>query len=208
LLVVGEVIRLHVTGRSKPGTSGRGAELKASVLVTTGFYAHTRNPLYVGNLAIWAGMAVLGGNLYVLPIIVAVVGLQYYFIVRAEERFLVARHGDAYREFLAHVPRFFPQPRAWKSASPSLIFDWRRAIFREHDTICAIFVGAWGLASLGHPRLLLEQPLGGLVAWYGALVLGTLVWLAVKWIKKTQIQSLERSLATIDGEAGTRRTAA
>jgi protein-S-isoprenylcysteine O-methyltransferase Ste14 len=79
-------------------------------LVADGPYRHLRNPLYFGNLLLAAGMALLasrtGGAIIILGNLLIVLRL-----IGHEEAALVNSQGDAYRAFLAAVPRLWPSLR-------------------------------------------------------------------------------------------------
>ena len=78
----------------------------ATALVIGGPYRLSRNPMYVGLTALYLGVALLG-NLgwapLLLPLPLAVVAL---WIVPAEERYLEARFGQAYRDYRGRVRRW------------------------------------------------------------------------------------------------------
>jgi protein-S-isoprenylcysteine O-methyltransferase Ste14 len=76
-----------------------------AILLTGGPYAFSRNPMYVGELAIWLGWTILYANLPVLiglAFLAALVGL----LAPREERALEAKFGDVYRRYKARVPRW------------------------------------------------------------------------------------------------------
>jgi protein-S-isoprenylcysteine O-methyltransferase Ste14 len=193
LLIVGEAIRMHVAGRAKPGTSGRGCNFRSAELIIEGLYSRTRNPLYLGNLLIWAGMAVLTTHVVLLAICLSVVGLHYHFIIRAEERFLLRRHGDRYRRYRTLVPRFFPRlrhcaPVAAELRSPDgAVFSLPRALFREHDTLFAILAGAWGIASLDAGFFRPGNVVSSTGLWWISIpVVSAVAWLVLKVLKKAR----------------------
>lgn len=81
---------------------------KNAELTTSGPYAYTRNPLYLGSMAIAFGFAVAGGR---WPIGIALAGLFlaiYLPTIRSEETYLRATFAgfDAYA---AQVPRLLPR---------------------------------------------------------------------------------------------------
>ena len=82
---------------------------KSLSLVCDGPYALCRHPLYVGAFLILASLAVFLTS----PVVFAatlVIGLIYgLLIVPSEERHAAACFGDAYREYCAVTPRFWPR---------------------------------------------------------------------------------------------------
>lgn len=80
------------------------------VLVTTGPFAWTRNPIVLSHAVASLGVALLVAS----PAAVALVlllGVPVQFVVRIEERTLEARYGDAYRRYRDAVPRWIPRRR-------------------------------------------------------------------------------------------------
>src|SRR5436853_7765334 len=59
LCIAGQALRAWVLGQVPDGTSGQNEKLIATGLNTQGPYASTRNPLYLGNLAITLGLCLL-----------------------------------------------------------------------------------------------------------------------------------------------------
>ena len=154
-LILGEFLRLWAVGYAGGATRSRtlGA---ASDLVTTGPYAHVRNPLYLGNLLLSLGVCIIA-NVYWM-IIVLLVGyfIQYLPIIASEEAYLRDFCGTAYQTYYTAVPRFIPRLRSY--ANPSAhSFSFYRALKAEKRTLTAIacviglIVGAGMLAhSLVH----------------------------------------------------------
>jgi protein-S-isoprenylcysteine O-methyltransferase Ste14 len=79
------------------------------VLMTRGPYAYSRHPMYVTELALWLGWAVLYGSWIVLAGFVALWVVASILAPR-EERALEARFGEAYRRYRGHVPRWLGIP--------------------------------------------------------------------------------------------------
>lgn len=81
-------------------------------LVTHGVYRWTRNPQYATVIPAYAGLAVAaesGGVVLLVALLIAV----YVLMAHAEEPWLHAQYGDAYRRYAHAVPRFFNFRRAW-----------------------------------------------------------------------------------------------
>ena len=92
---------------------------KLEVLTTTGPYAFTRNPLYLGSAVLAAGAAwamhswISGG---ILAVYFAVV---YYVVMRREEGELRGHFGEAFELYARTVPLFFPRITPAKIAGSS-----------------------------------------------------------------------------------------
>jgi protein-S-isoprenylcysteine O-methyltransferase Ste14 len=115
LLLVGggHFVRVWALGHAGPTT--RSTRLQAPFLVESGPYAHVRNPLYVANIVIGTGIALVSGQAWLWPLLPLLLLLQYRAIVAAEERYLEERFGNRYRGYCAAVPRFWPRLRAYRN---------------------------------------------------------------------------------------------
>jgi len=83
---------------------------ESTVLVTTGPYRFSRNPIYVGLTLLLVCAAVLFGTLtpwLVVPSFVLVIRQRF---VLKEEALLRARFGASYEAFCARIPRWFGLP--------------------------------------------------------------------------------------------------
>ncbi len=74
-------------------------------LAITGPYRFTRNPQYVGDLLLLAGLMVLA-NAWYATLGLAVLMLAFVLMPLAEEPWLEEVYGDAYRAYKTHTPRF------------------------------------------------------------------------------------------------------
>jgi protein-S-isoprenylcysteine O-methyltransferase Ste14 len=86
--------------------------LTPGYLLTRGPYRCSRNPIYVGEAAIWAGWALLFGSLPVATGLAALVVVQRG-IVRIEERMLQTRWGVSYDDYQRQVPRWIGLPAVY-----------------------------------------------------------------------------------------------
>jgi protein-S-isoprenylcysteine O-methyltransferase Ste14 len=80
-------------------------------LVMGGPYAHTRNPMYVAELSLWLGWALIFGSLPVLAGAVALWALMSFVALPWEERALAERFGESYLAYKKSVPRWLPWTR-------------------------------------------------------------------------------------------------
>lgn len=81
---------------------------KNEELTTTGPYAHTRNPLYLGSVVIGIGFAVAALSWWVVIAIVVLYVAIYVPVIRGEEAFLSARFPQ-FAQYAASVPRLLPR---------------------------------------------------------------------------------------------------
>jgi len=100
-----------------PGLSIRalasGHVRKNEALATSGPYAYTRNPLYLGSLLIGVGFAVAARSWWVGVVLVVMLLAIYLPVIRDEEAFLRQRFPE-FEEYARLVPRMAPRivPRA------------------------------------------------------------------------------------------------
>lgn len=74
-------------------------------LVTEGLYQYSRNPQYLGDIAIIGGWAILSASGWAIPLSLG--GIVVFALTPfAEESWLEELHGDAYREYRSRVGRF------------------------------------------------------------------------------------------------------
>jgi len=141
ITIVGELIRLwsvyHI------GAISRTRSERLGPLVASGPFALVRNPLYVANIQLWVGFAIAARMLWLAPIVVVLLALEYHAIVRWEEMLLESRLGQAYREYAARVPRWIPSfnrgDRGLRRARKG--FSWSATLFSERGTLLAIAAG-------------------------------------------------------------------
>lgn len=114
--LVGELIRFW-------GVSWAGSETRTTggvggtFLIISGPFAYVRNPLYVGNILLYLGLGIMSFALFPYLQIVAIIFflVQYYFIVREEEKYLREKFKDDYIDYCKNVPAFFPRLSPYKN---------------------------------------------------------------------------------------------
>ncbi len=142
LTLAGEWLRLVAVHHI--GVISRTRSTRLGPLVTSGPFAIVRNPLYVGNIAIWTGFALIARLLWMVPLVAALLALEYTAIVRWEEQLLIERYGDEYRAYAARVGRWIP--RLTHSAGANVAadgarFSWTETFYSERGTLIAIAAG-------------------------------------------------------------------
>ncbi|MDH3285149.1 MAG: hypothetical protein OEQ13_10445 [Acidobacteriota bacterium] len=140
LVALGEAIRIWAAGHL----------LKTRLLVTSGPYRYTRNPMYLGRLLILSGLVTMAWLPYGLSLLLLTASwglfLGYYMPrkERVEPARLLLLHGEAYAAYRRAVPALFPRPSPWKAGSERA---WCRARFHRSREILTI-VGLTLLALL------------------------------------------------------------
>ena len=81
---------------------------KNEALATSGPYAYTRNPLYLGSLLMGVGFAVAARSWWVGVALVVMFFAIYLPVIRDEENFLRQKFPE-FEEYARRVPRMFPR---------------------------------------------------------------------------------------------------
>ncbi len=92
-------------------------------LTTRGPYQACRNPVYIGNIIIIAGLQFFTGSPQLVPLSVAWSFFTYHLVVtKYEEPHLMEKYGIEYVEYLSKVNRWLPSPQnlegAFKDSGP------------------------------------------------------------------------------------------
>ena len=80
--------------------------LEADALVTTGIFSRTRNPIYLGDSLVLAGLILYWDAVLALPLVPI-------FIWVIEKRFIVPEEARLRRKFIADFARYTQQTRRW-----------------------------------------------------------------------------------------------
>ena len=98
LVIPGLLIRALASGHVR----------KNEALATSGPYAYTRNPLYLGSLLIGIGFAVAARSWWIGVVLVVMFFVIYLPVIRGEEAYLRERFPE-FHEYARRVPRMFPR---------------------------------------------------------------------------------------------------
>jgi len=184
----GQAIRILVIGYTPIRSGGARKKVAAEALHTTGLLNHVRNPLYVGNLLVTTGLAVIHNHPYVYGVILPFTVFAYVAIVAAEEAFLRRRFGADYREYCQRVPRWLPNLRGIGRSLREAQFDRRRVMRQEYGSLwialafplALMLYERWGEPSAPNPAL-----------WQGTLssllLLTTTAWAYLYWQKRAEV---------------------
>jgi protein-S-isoprenylcysteine O-methyltransferase Ste14 len=78
----------------------------STALVVRGPYRFTRNPMYVGLAALYAGVALLVNSLWPLAVLPLVLSVIRWRVIAREEAYLERTFGEEYRAYKARVRRW------------------------------------------------------------------------------------------------------
>ncbi len=78
----------------------------ASHLITSGPFAYSRNPIYVSDWLVYAGVMLLLHTAWPLVFVPVVWAIMRYGVIVHEEAHLQAKFGEAYAEYCARVRRW------------------------------------------------------------------------------------------------------
>lgn len=141
IALAGQTFRILVIGFAYIRRGGKDGKVYADSLVQTGFYAHVRNPMYVGNYLIMLGFVLLYGSLWAYIVVLPFFTLVYYSIVKNEEAYLKKTFGREFAEYEAKVNRFIPDFRGIQHSLKQFRYDWRKVLRKEYGTITFVLCG-------------------------------------------------------------------
>jgi protein-S-isoprenylcysteine O-methyltransferase Ste14 len=95
-----------VATMKKAGTPIHNAQTP-TVLVDTGPFGLTRNPMYLFGSIAYAGLALMLAKWWSLALLPLVTAATHYGVIRREEVFLERHFGDAYKRYEARVGRYW-----------------------------------------------------------------------------------------------------
>ena len=132
--VTGQLIRGATIGLAYIIRGGKDGKVYAEELVTNGIFNHCRNPLYVGNILMLAGVGILSNSLLYLLVFIPFFLFVYQAIVLAEEKFLANKFGTTYTAYCQRVNRWLPNFRNIGNTFKGMHFKWKRWILKEYNT--------------------------------------------------------------------------
>jgi protein-S-isoprenylcysteine O-methyltransferase Ste14 len=106
LLILGILINVITDNAFRlAGTTVKPFE-KSTLLVTSGLYRFTRNPMYLGFVSVLTGLAILLGSVtpfLIIPLFIILIDRRF---ITAEERMLAARFGGTWQEYETRTRRW------------------------------------------------------------------------------------------------------
>jgi protein-S-isoprenylcysteine O-methyltransferase Ste14 len=77
-----------------------------NVLIDSGPYEFSRNPMYVAWTLLYLGIAAIVNSWWLIFFLPAVITFTHYFVVRREEQRLEQQFGEEYRQYRGRVRRY------------------------------------------------------------------------------------------------------
>ena len=99
--------RLVGNFRAREGGGGPGISRPPERIVTAGIYRWTRNPMYLGHLVFFAGIALVLGS-WAAAGVAAIHAVWFDRRVREDEARLAGLFGEPYRDYCRRVKRWIP----------------------------------------------------------------------------------------------------
>ena len=134
VVLAGQALRAAVIGLAYIRRGGKDKKVYADHLVQDGLFAHSRNPLYAGNMLVFLGLFMVlnssAGYLFGVPFFY----LAYLAITLAEEDYLRGQFGMVYEDYCRRVNRFIPSLRGLGATMRSMAFDWKRVVRKEYGS--------------------------------------------------------------------------
>jgi protein-S-isoprenylcysteine O-methyltransferase Ste14 len=95
---------------------------KHQQLATSGPYAFTRNPLYLGSVLLAGGFSVASHSWISTLLLAAYLAIFYPAVIGREQAELRASYGEAFAKYAAQVPAFWP--RLTPAVASTERFSW------------------------------------------------------------------------------------
>ncbi|MCB1322459.1 MAG: hypothetical protein KDK34_19520 [Leptospiraceae bacterium] len=141
VLFSGQLVRIITIGYAYIKRGGLKKQIYAETVVRRGVFAHSRNPMYLGNLLIVTGAIIVFNILYYYPVLIFFYFI-YASIIIAEEQFLRGKFGADYEDYLKSVPRLWPAHLSkWPESKADMTFTWKRVLKKEHGSFALITAG-------------------------------------------------------------------
>jgi protein-S-isoprenylcysteine O-methyltransferase Ste14 len=137
--VVGLLVRAWASGHIR----------KNAALATSGPYAYTRNPLYLGSFILGAGFTIASGQ-PLLALLFAALFLGIYLpVMRVEAETLAELFGEEYGRYARAVPLFLPRLSPYRDGPTQEVrFDASLYLrYREYRAALGLVI-AWSILAL------------------------------------------------------------
>lgn len=143
--MTGQILRALAIGLVYVIRGGRNRHVYAEKLITQGMFAHSRNPLYLGNLLIITGVGIAANSIVFLAIGMPLFLVAYLCIIAAEEDYLSRNFGSEYVEYCNRVNRLIPDFTGFRDTIQGTKFIWKRFVSADYGTVFYWSAGMIGI---------------------------------------------------------------
>ena len=121
---------------------------KNDALATSGPYAYTRNPLYLGSFLLGLGFTIAAARWELALVFVALFLGIYLPVMRVEGSTLASLFGEKYQHYARAVPLYLPRLTPYRAQEGANKFDAQLYLrYREYRASLGLLI-AWGVLVL------------------------------------------------------------
>lgn len=102
-LLLGQLIRVSSRGYKAENSKG------GNFLIKNGPYALVRNPMYLGIILMGVGIVLFLFKWWVFFIFLVFFVFRYIILISKEEKILIEKFGQEYKDYQKNTPRLFPK---------------------------------------------------------------------------------------------------
>ncbi len=106
LIALGLLLALLSIRRFKAAGTNFDTQKPATAILTDGPYRLSRNPIYMGLTAVYAGIGVAMDAPWVWLMLMPALAVMHYGVILREERYLERKFGQGYLDYKAQVRRW------------------------------------------------------------------------------------------------------
>jgi len=165
--------------------------IKRNQLTTSGPYALSRNPLYLGTLFLALGFTIVVRMFYLGPLFLIILGISYYRTIKQEDCENHRRFGEKFISYKKNVPALMPTFFHYRDGD-RWPFKVRRMI-RNKEYRRSLFIPIVMIFFYLKEELVVERETVTIKMWglaITALLLSASIFLVNAYAKKAQITTL------------------
>jgi protein-S-isoprenylcysteine O-methyltransferase Ste14 len=129
---------------------------KNEALATSGPYAYTRNPLYLGSLLMGVGFAVAARSWWVGLALIVLFFAIYMPVIRDEESYLRQKFPE-FEEYARRVPRLIPRRARGEESKNEPSSEFSRELYLKHREYNALLGAVAMMAGLAMKMILFRN---------------------------------------------------
>lgn len=183
--IAGQLMRMTTIGLVYIVRGGRNRRIYAKGLVTDGLFSHCRNPMYVGNILLNAGICIMSNSVFAVVVMIPLFIFIFQAITIAEEDFLRNKFGSGFEDYCRNVNRWLPNLKGIGKTFSSNSFNLKKVLYKEYNTTYVWMLGAILLLAFNKHWYKEDLGMEGQGKYFlAAIVILTLLYLMVRFFKK------------------------